>query len=389
MTKFLVNNQKLLFVGKKSLRIAERELRVEMLQVIKADGEFDPKVEPDLSREDLLRMHRYMLTVRRFNEKGMSLQRQGRIGFFMESTGQEACQIGMSYALSPADWAFPSYRDPGFCLVKGVPMSALWDQIMGNSADEGKGRQMPVHWGFSKWKIVSLASPIAAKLPQAVGVAYASKFRGEKSVVLASLGEGATSQGEFHSAMNFAGVYKVPLVFFCENNQYAISLPVRRQTASESIAIKAEAYGFEGVQIDGNDILAVYKATKSAVDKARSGGGPTLIEAVTYRMGGHSSSDDTSLYRSQDEVEMWKKRDPIARFTAYLIRKGVLTTQDNEKFEREIDAELARVIKEREAIPRPDRSTLFTDVYSEMPWHLREEAEEFMRDEADGEKPEE
>ena len=158
-----------------------------MLQVIRADGDFDPKVEPDLSHEDLLKMHRYMLTVRRFNEKGMSLQRQGRIGFFMESTGQEACQIGMSYTLTPIDWAFPSYRDPGTCLVRGVPLSALFDQIMGNSADESKGRQMPVHWGFSKWKIVSLSSPIAAKLPHAVGVAYAAKFRGEKSVALASL----------------------------------------------------------------------------------------------------------------------------------------------------------------------------------------------------------
>jgi pyruvate dehydrogenase E1 component alpha subunit len=355
-----------------------------MLQVIRADGEFDPKVEPDLSHEDLLKMHRYMLTVRRFNEKGMSLQRQGRIGFFIESTGQEACQIGMSYTLSPIDWAFPSYRDPGTCLVKGVPLSALFDQIMGNSADEAHGRSMPVHWGFSKWKIVSLSSPIGSKLLHAVGIAYAAKFRGEKSIALASLGEGATSQGEFHAAMNFAGIWKTPVVFFCENNQYAISLPVRRQTASESIAIKAEAYGFEGVQIDGNDILAVYKATKSAVDKARSGGGPTLIEAITYRMGGHSTSDDPSVYRSAEEVELWKKRDPITRFTAYLIKKGVLSEQDNERYMKEIDAEMAQLVKEREAIPQPASSTLFTDVYSEMPWHLREEAEEFMRDEGSG-----
>jgi pyruvate dehydrogenase E1 component alpha subunit len=352
-----------------------------MLQVIKADGQFDPKVEPDLSHEDLLKMHRYMLTVRKLNEKGMSLQRQGRIGFFMESTGQEACQIGMSYTLSAGDWAFPSYRDPGTCLVRGVPMSALWDQIMGNSADESKGRQMPVHWGFSKWKIVSLSSPIGAKLLHAVGVAYAAKYRREKAVALASFGEGATSQGEFHAAMNFAGVYKTPVVFFCENNQYAISLPVRRQTASESIAVKAEAYGFEGVQVDGNDILAVYKATKSAVDKARSGGGPTLIEAITYRMGGHSTSDDPTIYRSAEEVELWKKRDPIVRFTKYLIKKGIISEKENEKFLEQIDSEMTKVIKEREVIAPPDVSTLFTDVYSEMPWHIREEANEFMRDE--------
>ncbi len=360
-----------------------------MLQVIKADGEFDPKVEPDLSHEDLLKMHRYMLTVRKLNEKGMSLQRQGRIGFFMESTGQEACQIGMSYTLSAVDWAFPSYRDPGTCLVRGVPMSALFDQVMGNSADESKGRQMPVHWSFRQWKIVSLASPISDKLLHAVGVAYAAKYRGEKSVALASFGEGATSQGEFHAAMNFAGVYKTPVVFFCENNQYAISLPVRRQTASESIAIKAEAYGFEGVQIDGNDILAVYKATKSAVDKARSGGGPTLIEAITYRMGGHSTSDDAAVYRSPEEVEMWKKRDPIVRFTKYLINKGIISEQENEKLLQQIDADITKVIKERELIPPPAKSTLFTDVYAEMPWHIREEAEEFMREEGDDGGPRE
>ncbi len=352
-----------------------------MLQVIRADGEFDPKVEPDLSREDLLKMHRYMLTVRKLNEKGMSLQRQGRIGFFMESTGQEACQIGMSYTLSAIDWAFPSYRDPGTCLVRGVPMSALLDQIMGNSEDESKGRQMPVHWGFRPWKIVSLSSPIGSKLLHAVGVAYAAKYKGEKSVALASLGEGATSQGEFHAAMNFAGVYKTPVVFFCENNQYAISLPARRQTASGNIAMKAEAYGFEGVQVDGNDVLAVYKATKSAVDKARSGGGPTLIEAITYRMGGHSTSDDPTIYRSDEEVEMWKKKDPIVRFTRYLMNKGVLSEQENDQMLERIDIEMVKVIKEREAIPPPALSTLFTDVYSEMPWHLREEAEEFMREE--------
>lgn len=352
-----------------------------MLQVIRADGESDPKVEPYLSTEELLKMHRYMLTVRKFNEKCMSLQRQGRLGFFMESTGQEACQIGMAYTLSPNDWAFPSYRDPGTCLVRGVPMSALFDQMMGNSADESKGRQMPVHWSFRGWKIVSVSSPVGSRILHAVGAAYAAKFKGEKSVSLVSFGEGATSQGEFHAAMNFAGVYKTPVVFFCENNQYAISLPARRQTASESIAVKAEAYGFEGVQIDGNDVLAVYKATKSAVDKARSGGGPTLIEAITYRMGGHSTSDDPSVYRSAEEVELWKKRDPLVRFTRYLINKGVINEKQIAETTGRIEADLAKTVKEREAIPPPDPSTLFTDVYSEVPWHIREEAEEFMTEE--------
>ena len=352
-----------------------------MLQVIKADGEYDPKLDPDLSHEDLLRMHRYMLTVRKLNEKGMSLQRQGRLGFFMESTGQEACQIGSAYALTPQDWALPSYRDPGFCLVRGVPLTTLFDQLMANSADESKGRSLPTHWSFKKWNIVSLSSPIGSKLLHAVGIAYAAKFKRDKVVCFASMGEGATSQGEFHAAMNFAGVWKTPVVFLCENNQYAISLPARRQTASENFAIKAEAYGFEGVQVDGNDVLAVYKATKSAVDKARSGGGPTLIEAVTYRIGGHSSSDDPRVYRSDEEVELWKKRDPIPRFTAYLKMKGVINEKDNAKMIEEIDAQMTKAVKEREPIPPPDVSTLFSDVYSEIPWHIQEEAEEFLREE--------
>jgi pyruvate dehydrogenase E1 component alpha subunit/2-oxoisovalerate dehydrogenase E1 component alpha subunit len=311
----------------------------------------------------------------------MSLQRQGRLGFFMESTGQEACQIGAAYALSAQDWALPSYRDPGMCLVRGVPIATLLDQLMANSADESKGRSLPTHWSFRKWNVVSLSSPIGSKLLHAVGIAYAAKYKRDKLVCFTSMGEGATSQGEFHAAMNFAGVYRAPVVFFCENNQYAISLPARRQTASESFAIKAEAYGFEGVQVDGNDVLAVYKAVRSAVDKARSGGGPTLIEAVTYRMGGHSSSDDPSVYRNDEEVEMWKRRDPIARFTAYLTRKGILTESAVQKQSEEIDAYISRTVKERETVKPPAPSTLFTDVYSEMPWNLQEEAEEFMAEE--------
>ncbi len=352
-----------------------------MLQVIKADGDYNPKLDPDLSHEDLRRMYRFMLTVRKLNEKGMSLQRQGRLGFFMESTGQEACQIGAAYALGAQDWALPSYRDPGMCIVRGVPLTTLLDQLMANSADESKGRSLPTHWSFKKYNIVSLSSPIGSKLLHAVGIAYAAKYKRDKLVCFTSLGVGATSQGEFHAAMNFAGVFRVPVVFFCENNQYAISLPSRRQTASENFAMKAEGYGFEGVQVDGNDVLAVYKATKSAVDKARSGGGPTFIEAVTYRMGGHSSSDDPRVYRSDEEVELWKKRDPIIRFTSYLMRKGVISEKENTKLSDEIDAQITRAVKEREAIPPPDPSTLFTDVYSEMLWHIKEEADEFLREE--------
>jgi pyruvate dehydrogenase E1 component alpha subunit len=355
---------------------------MEMLQILRADGEFDPKLEPDLSNEDLMKMYRYILLVRRFNERAINLQRQGRIGFFIESTGQEACQIGAAYALTPNDWVYPTYRDPGVCLLRGISMKLLIDQLMANSEDLMKGRQLGTHWGYRDKNIVSLSSPIATQLLHAVGTAYAAKYKNDKIVCLSFLGDGATSQGEFHSAMNFAGVFKVPVIFLCENNQYAISLPARRQTASESIAIKAWGYGFEGIQIDGNDILAVYKATKDATDKARSGGGPTLIEAVTYRVGGHSTSDDPSKYRSQDEVEHWKKRDPILRFRLYLLKKGLLSEQENRKIQEEVENEIVNAIKEAEKSPPPPIDSLFTDVFSQMPWHLKEEMDELMEESA-------
>ena len=359
---------------------------MEMLQILKADGEFDSKLLPDLSDEDLRKMYRFLLLVRQYNQRGLNLQRQGRITFFMESTGEEACEIGATYATGSSDWLYPTYRDPGVCMMRGVPIRLLFDQLMANSEDPSKGRQLGTHWGFKEQNIVSISSPLATQMTHAVGTAYAMKYKNEKNAVLTFMGDGATSQGGFHSAMNFAGVFKLPVVFFCQNNQYAISLPARRQTASESIAIKAEAYGFEGVQVDGNDILAVYKATKAALDKARSGGGPTLIEGVTYRMGGHSTSDDPSKYRSQEEVELWRKRDPIPRFRSYLMKRGLLTEQLEKEMQQGIEAEIAKAVSEAEKNPPPALETLFTDVYSEMPWHIKEELEELREEvgEADG-----
>lgn len=349
---------------------------MEMIQVVGTDGEYDSRLEPDLSDEDLRQIHRYMLMVRRFNERMMLLQRQGRIGFFIDSTGEEACQMGSAWALNRNDWVYQSYRDAGMCLARGVPLKSLVDQLMGNADDPNKGRQMGAHWGYSNWNMVSLSSPVGTHMAQAVGTAYAAKFKKDNTVCFTSFGDGATSQGEFHSAMNFAGVFKVPVVFLCENNQYAISLPFRRQTASENVAVKAEAYGFEGVLVDGNDVLAVYKAAKAAVDKARSGGGPTLIEAVTYRIAGHSSSDDPTKYRTPEEVELWKQRDPIKRFKLYLGRKGILTEQEDRGLQEEVEKEIVATIKESEKVPPPPLLSMFTDVYAEMPWHLKEEAEQ-------------
>ena len=347
---------------------------------MKSDGEYDPKLEPDLSHDDLLKLYRFMILVRRLNQRLLMLQRQGRIGFCVDSSGHEACQIGSTFALTRDDWLFPYYRDAGMCLVKGIPLKSLMDHIFANAEDSSSvGRQLNVHWSSRENRIVSSSSCVASRLAHAVGTAYAMKYKNDKLVCLTTFGDGSTSQGEFHEAMNFAGVWKAPVVFLCENNQYAISLPERYQTASQSIAIKAEAYGFDGVQVEGNDILAVYKATKSAVDKARAGGGPTLIEAITYRHGGHSSSDDPARYRSTEELDYWKSRDPIQLFKGYLTKKGLIGEQEDLKIAESVDNELTSAIRESEKTPKPALTTLFTDVYSEMPWHIKEELDEATR----------
>jgi TPP-dependent pyruvate/acetoin dehydrogenase alpha subunit len=348
-----------------------------MLHVLRSDGECDPKLEPSLSHDNLLNLYKFMILVRRLNERLLMLQRQGRIGFCVDSSGHEACQIGSAFALTKGDWLYPYYRDAGMCLVKGLPLKALMDHVFANAEDSSSiGRQLNVHWSSRENNIVSSSSCVASRLAHAVGTAYAMKYKNDKLVCLTTFGDGSTSQGEFHEAMNFAGVWKAPVIFLCENNHYAISTPERYQTASESIAIKAEAYGFEGVLVEGNDILAVYRATKAAVDKARSGEGPTLIEAVTYRHGGHSSSDDPSRYRSKEELDYWKGRDPIHLFQGYLTKKGLINEQEATKIAENVDSEISSAIRESEKSPKPALNTLFTDVYSEMPWHIKEELDE-------------
>lgn len=354
-------------------KISDRRI----LQLIQSNGDCDPRKDPNLSHDDLLKIYRYMVQVRRLNERLLLLQRQGRIGFCVDSSGHEACQIGSAFALTEGDWLYPYYRDAGMCLVKGLSLKALLDHSFANEEDSSSlGRQLNVHWSSKEHNIVSSSSCVASRLAHAVGTAYAMKYKSEKSVCLTTFGEGSTSQGEFHEALNFAGVWKAPVVFLCENNQYAISLPERYQTASVSIAIKAEAYGFEGVQVEGNDVLAVYKATKTAFDKARAGGGPTLIEAITYRHGGHSSSDDPTRYRNKEELEFWKARDPIRIFKGYLMKKGLITEQEDLKIAESVDSEITSAIRMSEEIPKPALRTLFSDIYSEIPWHIKEELDE-------------
>src|SRR5438128_8084843 len=252
---------------------------------------------PPIPREVLLRLYREMVRLRTLDERMMTLQRQGRVGFYGACTGQEAATLASAIALEASDWIFPALREGGAMLLRGFPLVPYLCQIFGNSGDETKGRQMPSHMASKSVNQVSWSSCIGTQLPQAVGAAMAARLKGDRTVVAAYMGDGATSTGDFHVALNFAGVFKPPVVFICQNNHWAISVPTQKQTASETIAIKSVAYGFPGVKVDGHDAVAVYRAVKEAVDRARRRRGPTLLECQTYRIGAHSSSDDPTRYR--------------------------------------------------------------------------------------------
>ncbi len=351
----------------------------ELLRIIDLDGTYDSKLEPKIAKDTLMGAYRNLVLVRILDARMLSLQRQGRIGFYVPSTGEEACQVGSALALNKEDWVFPAYREPGCALARGLDLKLMIAQAHGNSLDVNKGRQMPSHFGWRSINYVSASSPVGTQIPHAVGAAWAAKIRGEKIVTLAYFGDGATSGNDFHVGMNFAGVFKTPTVFFCKNNQYAISLPLSRQTATKTLAQKALAYGFEGVRVDGNDLLAVYAATKAAVDKARGGAGPTMIEAVTYRLGPHSSSDDPTRYRPKEEVAEWQRQDPVERMRKYLELKGLWTHDQEDALRKELDDSITATIREVERAPPPALETLFADVFEDLTPALREQMEEYLK----------
>src|SRR5438309_3048007 len=281
----------------------------------------------NLNEAQLLDLHRFMLTARMLDERMWALNRQGKAAFVVSSAGHEGCQVGTAYPLVPgSDFFVPYYRDLGVVLVAGLTPRDVLLGVYARADDPcNAGRQMPSHWGSRRLGIISGSSPIATQIPHAVGLAYAVKYRREPAVVMCWFGEGATSEGDWHEGMNFAGIHRLPVVFVCENNKYAISVPQTKQMAIENVADRAAGYGFEGYVVDGNDVIACYDVTKAAVDKARGGGGPTLIEAKTYRYAPHTSDDDDRTYRSKDEVKRARALDPIPRFQSYLKEHGVIT----------------------------------------------------------------
>lgn len=361
---------------------AELPADLALYRVLRDDDTANPDTMPELDDEALMRLYRHMLRIRLIDERMLMRQRQGRVGFYGASTGQEATPIGTAFCLEEQDWVFPALREASIMLVRGFPLTTWLAQIYGNSGDVNKGRQQPMHMAGKAVKQVSWSSCLGPQLPQAVGAAWAAKIRGDKDVVTVGFtGDGATSEPDFHSAMNFAGVYKPPVVIICQNNHWAISVPSSKQTASQTFAVKGRAYGVDSVRVDGNDVLAIISVVGEALAKARRGDGPTFIEAVTYRIGAHSSSDDPRLYRDEAEVEVWKKKDPIERFERFLTKRGLLTIEGKEELSKELLEGILAAIREVESFDPPSRETVLTDVYAEAPWHLKEQLAELLSSE--------
>ncbi|MCX5731522.1 MAG: thiamine pyrophosphate-dependent enzyme [Deltaproteobacteria bacterium] len=344
--------------------------------VIREDGSADP-AEVALSDEGALDLYRWMVLSRELDERMVQLQRQGRIAFYIGAIGEEATVLGTVSALAEQDWLFPSYREHLAVLFRGMPLVTFACDLLGNAGDRMLGHQMPCHEAWEPGHFVSISAPIATQVPQAVGAAWAARIRGDDMVSLTWFGDGATSSSDFHTGANFAGVQKIPVILVCRNNGWAISVPRDLQTASETIAQKAVAYGIHGERVDGNDLLAVHAATRRARDRAAAGQGPTLIECVTYRVEGHSTSDDPRAYRGPDEVEPWRARDPILRMGRYLQWRKVIAGGDTERFRAEAREQVRRAVEEAEAFaPKPALETLFEGVYAEPLWQQREQLEE-------------
>ena len=346
---------------------------LQIMDVAKQDA------KPLLDRPQLELLYRTMVRTRALEERGMALQRQGRIGFYIGCAGQEAAHIGSAAALGPDDWVFAAYREPGAALLRGVSMKALLDQCFGNAEDCTRGRQMPCHYAFKNVHYAPVSSPIGTQCIEAVGVAMGMRIRKNDGVAITYFGDGATSSNDFHAGMNFAGVFRAPVVFVCQNNGWAISLPTSKQTASDSIAAKAEGYGMPGIRVDGNDVLAVYQATKEAVSRARAGNGPTLIEAVTYRMGPHSTADDPTRYRPDEELRTWRDKDPIERLRRYLETHAAWNEAADQAVWEAARSEASAAVQAAERVPSPPLNSLFDDVYARLPWNLREQRTDLLR----------
>jgi len=341
---------------------------VTRLDILDSEGNADEALLPPLSRDDIVRLYELLTLSRTFDDRALTLQREGRIGTYPSILGQEAAQVGSAYALEKGDWVFPSFRETGMHITLGYPLSLLFQYWAGDE----RGLACP-----EGLNILPVSVSVGTHIPHAVGVAMAARYRRDRIAVAAYFGDGATSKGDFHEGFNMAGVFRLPVVFICQNNQWAISVPRTRQTASATLAQKAIAYGFEGIQVDGNDVFAVYAATRQALERARSGGGPTFIECFTYRLSHHTTADDADRYRSAAEVEGWKKRDPLSRVRLFMEKRGIWSEGYQRELEERARGLVDAAVRTAETAPPPLRRDIFATVFREPTPRLARDMEGF------------
>lgn len=348
-------------------------------RVLNLDGCLEGELDAELTPDKIVLLYREMLTLNSMDKILFDSQRQGRISFYMTNFGEEAAQLGSAAALRPQDWVFAQYREAGVLVHRQMPLKQMLAQCYGNKEDLGKGRQMPIHYGNRKLNFVTISSTLTTQLPQAAGAAYAFKMESKEAnrIVMCYFGEGAASEGDAHAAMNFAATLSCPVVFFCRNNGYAISTPTNEQFASDGIVNRGLGYGMSSIRVDGNDLFAVFAATKRARELCHAEGRPVLVEAMTYRVGHHSTSDDSSAYRDVEEIKRWESEDsPLKRVYKYLVSNGLWSDERERQHQQEARAELIEALSHAERVKKLPIESMFDDVYDELPANLKRQRDE-------------
>jgi len=348
-------------------------MKFETISYLDLEGNLAPGFKHDLKDETLIRAYKIMQLTRRIDERMITLQRQGVVNFVIGSRGEEGCSVASAMALQPDDLLYFQYREQGAILWRGLTPEEYAHHMLLNEKDPSKGRQMSNHYGSKPHAAMTVSSTLATQIPQAAGAAYAMKIRKLDQVSLCYFAEGAASEGDFHAGLNFAAVYKAPVIFFCRNNHYAISTPRKFQYAGDGIAPRGVAYGMPTFRVDGNDVFAVYDITKKARELCLRGEGPVLIEAMTYRVGPHSTADDPTRYRKDQEVCDWDPKCPVLRLKLYLIKKGLWNDEKDKAFKEGMHLEVEQAIETARNTPKPSIETMFQDVYADIPWNLQEQ----------------
>jgi 2-oxoisovalerate dehydrogenase E1 component alpha subunit len=350
---------------------------IPMLQILKSDGVPHKEATlPDIDKATVTKLYQTMQYIRVLDERMVAAQRQGRISFYLACTGEEASTVGSAAALSPNDMIMSQYREQGTLAYRGYTTQQFMNQMFSNEKELNKGRQMPIHYGDKELNFMTISSPLGTQIPQAAGYAYGQKMAGKDVITICYFGEGAASEGDFHAGLNMAAVLSCPVIFFCRNNGYAISTPSEEQFKGDGIASRGLGYGVKTIRVDGNDALAVYAATKQAREIALEQRCPVLIEAMSYRLAAHSTSDDPTGYRSKDEEDLWRAKDPILRLAAWMRSKGWLDDEQDKRFVEKTRQEVLEELKRAEKVPICNIDEIIKDVYDTPPWHLKQQLTE-------------